>query len=400
MISVSEARAIIAQQVSPLGAEAIPLRTALRRVLAAPIHADRDDPAFDKSLMDGYAVQSADFPGRVAVVGRVEAGQAELPLVNAGQAVWINTGAPVPPGADAVVPVEWTRSVERAGGDAEIVVDREVHRYAHILPRAHLVHAGDELISGGLSPERIAVCAAAGADPVRVARQARVGILSTGSEIGRNPGPHGIRNSNGPLIAAMLADCADVWNLGTVVDERAALRAKLEQSARCDVLVTSGGVSKGDRDYVRPVLEELGFEVLIHGVSLQPGKPFLFARKGERLAFGLPGNPASAAVCAQLFLIPYCRAQQGEGFDSFPVQASGVLDSPVQSSPKRQRVFPCRLTDGRIKPLPWRSSADLYTLAHANAYVVIEAGRDYAAGDTAECLISSGLISSGQMPSD
>jgi molybdopterin molybdotransferase len=387
MISVTEARALIAQHVAEsladgLGSEEIPLRHALRRVLSAPVCADRDDPAFDKSLMDGYAMQSIQQGGRVAVIGRVEAGQAELPEVRAGQAVWINTGAPIPPGANAVAPVEWT------AGDAVIVVDRAVEPGANILPRAHLVHAGDELISGLLSPESIAVCAAAGADPVRVACQPRVGVLSTGSELGEDPGPHGIRNSNGPMIAAMLADCADVWNLGSVVDERSALREKIEQSATCDVLVTSGGVSMGDRDYVRPVLEELGFEILVHGVALQPGKPFLFARKESRFAFGLPGNPASAAVCAQLFLIPFCRAMQGEQFESLPAQASGVLVKPIQSSAKRQRVFPCRLVDGQVHPLPWRSSADLYTLAHANAYVVIEAGRDYAEGETVRCLIA------------
>jgi molybdopterin molybdotransferase len=388
MISVTEARALIAQQVAAsleggLGSEEIPLRTALRRVLAKPVCADRDDPAFDKSLMDGYAMQAIEQPGRIAVIGRVEAGQIDLPEVRAGQAVWINTGAPIPPGANAVAPVEWTK------GDAVIVVDRAVKLGANILPRAHLVHEGDELISGRLTPERIAVCAAAGADPVQVACQPRVGVLSTGSELGQDPGPHGIRNSNGPLLAAMLADCSDVWNLGSVVDELAALRSKIEQSAPCEVIVTSGGVSMGDRDYVRPVLEELGFEILIHGVALQPGKPFLFARKGSRFAFGLPGNPASAAVCAELFLIPFCRALQGEPFASLPLEASGVLEAAIQSSPKRQRVFPCRLVDGRVHPLPWRSSADLYTLAHANAYVVIETGRDYAAGDSVRCLMPS-----------
>ena len=381
MIPVREARALVARHAAPLGEETLPLADALGRMLAVTVAADRDDPAFDKSLMDGYAVRAADLPGSLRVTGRVEAGQDDLPEVGPGEAAWINTGAPLPPGADAVAPVEW------AAGSDPVSIARAVEPGAHVLPRGHLVRAGDALYSGRLSPEAVAVCAAAGADPVAVRRRPRVGVLATGSELAQDPGPHGIRNSNGPLLRAMLASCADVDDLGVVEDRREALRATIEDAKDRDVLVTSGGVSKGDRDYVRPMLEELGYEIVLHGVALQPGKPFLFARKGDRFAFGLPGNPASATVCAQLFVVPFCRACEGEPFEDHPRVVDAVLASPVTASPQRERVFPCRLEDGRVDPLPWRSSADLYTLARANAYVVIEAGADRVAGDLVRCLV-------------
>jgi len=377
MIPVDEARAAVARHASLLPPEEVPLREALGRFLAGPVRADRDDPPFSKSLMDGYAVRAADLPGRLKKKGRVEAGQAELEGVGAGEGAWINTGAPLPPGADCVVPVEWTRG--------EIEVDRALEPGRNVLPKGALVRAGDELCDGRLGPEKIAVCAAAAADPVAVVRRPRVAVLSTGTELGS--GPHSIRNSNGPLLVSLLAPHADVVDLGSVEDTDEAHREKLEEGLACDAVVTTGGVSKGDRDLVRPVLEELGTEVIVHGVALQPGKPFLFARRGDAFAFGLPGNPASALVCADLFVLPWVLARQGADFDSIPARRRGVLEAPVKASEMRRRVFPCRLEDGRVEPLPWRSSADLYTLAKANAYMVVEAGRDLDAGEVVPCLV-------------
>ena len=191
MISVDEARALVEARARPLGGtEETALGDALGRVLAGPVLADRDDPPFDRSMMDGYAVRAGEGPA-LQVVGSIAAGEAEPIPVGPGQAAWINTGAPVPEGADAVVPVEQTQ------GQVEIL--QPVERGANILRRGTLVRAGDTVARGILTPDRLAVCAAVGADPVRVRARPRVAVLATGNELRSAPGAHEIRNSNGPI---------------------------------------------------------------------------------------------------------------------------------------------------------------------------------------------------------
>ena len=384
MHSVDDARAILRGEATPLDpVEEAPLALATGRWLAEPVIADRDDPPFDKALMDGYALRASETPSTLRKTGRIVAGHAEtLDAVEPGACAWINTGGPVPPGADAVARVEWTH--ETAEGAIEI--ERAVPAGEAVLRRAELVRAGDRLCDGRLDPERIAVCAAAGLDPVRVRRRPVVAVLATGNELADDPGPHDIRNTNGPLLVSLLQPLADVVDLGVVGDELEATCAAFEIGLAYDVLVTTGGVSRGDLDLVRPALESLGAEILLHGVALQPGKPFLFARRGPAYAFGLPGNPASALVCADLFLLPFLVAQQGGAFDAVPARCEGTLTAPVKASAKRRRVFPCVRDGDRIDPLPFRSSADLYTLPRANAYLVIEPGIDLAEGDRAICL--------------
>ncbi len=382
MISVDEARAIVRARASPLpGTERIALAQALGRVLAGPVVADRDDPPFERAMMDGYAVRGDDTRGApcaLRVTGAIAAGDASLPAVRPGEAVWINTGAPLPPGADAVVPVEMTR------GKVEILV--AVGKGAHVLGRGALARRGETLIDGLLTPEAIGICAAAGADPVAVRRRPRVAVLATGSELDRAPGPHQIRNSNGPTLIALLHS-HEVSDLGAVADDPAATARAVRRGLESDLLVTTGGVSKGDHDLVRPALEEAGVEILFHGVALQPGKPVLFGEHAGGRVFGLPGNPASSLVCADLFVLPYLAALAGRAFDEVLSPVRARLTAPVEASPKRRRVFPCALRGGRVEPLPWRSSADLYSLARGNAYLVIEPGVPLAEGDEVTCLL-------------
>ncbi len=382
MISVDEARAIVRARASPLpGAERLPLSRAVGRVLLGPVLADRDDPPFERSMMDGYALRSADTKGApcaLRVTGAVAAGDARLPTVGPGEAVWINTGAPLPPGADAVVPVEMTR------GRVEILVRAEPG--AHLLARGALARKGERLVEGLLTPEAVGICAAAGADPVDVRPRPKVAVLATGSELDRAPGPHQIRNSNGPTLVALLHS-HEVTDLGAVADDPAATRRAVRRGLESDLLVTTGGVSTGDLDLVRPALEEAGVEILFHVVALQPGKPVLFGEHAGGRVFGLPGNPASSLVCADLFVLPYLAALGGRGFDEVLPEVRARVTGPVEASPKRRRVFPCALSGGRVEPLPWRSSADLYSLARGNAYLVIEPGVSLAAGDEVTCLL-------------
>jgi molybdopterin molybdotransferase len=390
VISVDEARAIVREHAAPLNeTEDVALAAAAGRVLAGPVRNDRDDPPFDRAMMDGFAVRAADTvpaPARLRVVGRIAAGAAELPEVPAGGAAWINTGAPLPPGADAVVPVEQTREA----GDA-VEIEAAVEPGAAVMAHGTLARAGDVAAEGLLTPARIAVCASVGADPVRVVRRPRVAVLATGSELRGAPGAHQIRNSNGPMLRALLRDY-EVLDLGVAGDDPAELERALREGLAADVLVTTGGVSKGEHDLVRPGLEALGREglgldVRFHGVALQPGKPVLFAAHASGVAFGLPGNPVSALVCAELFLLPYLAARHGRGFDDVLRATTGRLAGAVRASPRRRRVFPCRLHAGAVDALPWRSSADLYTVARGNAYMVVEPATDLEAGAEVECLV-------------
>ena len=259
MISVDEARAIVRGcSIALAETEAVLLSEATNRRLAGDIAADRDDPPFHRAMMDGIAVRSADLtdlPTRLELVGTVAAGDATLPEVGAGQAVRIFTGAPVPPGADSVVPVEQT------DGEGEV---REFHQTGQsVLRRGFFARAGDMVANGRLTPESIAVCASVGADPVHVLRRPRIAVLSTGTELAAAPGAHEIRNSNGPMISSLLADY-EVIDLGAILDEKDALLAAIRRGLEADVLVSTGGVSRGDKDFVPELLVEAGVDILFH----------------------------------------------------------------------------------------------------------------------------------------
>jgi len=382
MISVDEARAIVRGcSVALTETEAIPLSEATNRRLAGEILADRDDPPFDRAMMDGLAVRGADLtdlPARLELVGTVAAGDETLPSIGAGQAVRIFTGAPVPTGADSVVPVEQT------DGEGEVRGFRQVGQ--DILRRGFFACAGDTVASGRLTPEGIAVCASFGADPVEVLRRPRVAVLSTGTELAAAPGAHEIRNSNGPMLTSLLAD-HEVIDLGAIVDDKDALLAAIRRGLEADVLVSTGAVSMGHKDFVPELLVQAGVEILFHKIALQPGKPVLFGRHENGHVFGLPGNPVSALVCADLFVLPHLAALSGATFESALIETQAPLLAPVASSPKRRRVFPCYLGADGVEPLPWRGSADMHTALRGNAYVAIEQGDDRAAGDPVTCFV-------------
>ncbi len=382
MITVEQARALVRECATPVAeTERVALASALFRVLADPVHADRDDPPFARSLMDGYALRAGDGALTRRVIARIAAGDVALPTIESGTAAWINTGAPVPSGADTVVPVEQTRT------DGDVMTPEESPAAgANILPQATFARAGDAVARGFLTPERIAVCAAQGADPVTVRRRPRVAVLATGTELAREPGAHDIRNSNGPLLRAMLAR-HDVIDLGTVDDDEQALRTALARGLDADALLTTGGVSMGDKDLVRPALEALGVEIVFHGVKLQPGKPVLFGTRDSAAVFALPGNPVSAMVCADLFALPYLAVRAGRAFEDALRADPAIATGPIKASRKRHRVFPCRRRGGEAEPLPWRGSGDLYVATGANAYMVIEQGVDIEKGDQVVCLV-------------
>lgn len=302
---VDDARAAMLAAARPLESELVPLSEALGRTLAETVAATRDQPPFDASAMDGYAVRSVDaVQGAILpVVGESAAGGAHETGLQPGEAVRIFTGAPVPDGADTVIIQE---NVTRQ--DGVILIDETAEEGRHIRPACGDFREGDVLLEPGvrLDPWRISLAAAAGQARVEVARRPRVALLSTGEEIvtvGESPGPFQIFNSGGPALAALVTQWGGEPVLMHPAGDNADVIAAAVRDAGCDVVVTIGGASVGDHDLVKPALETLGLDLVFDKLKMRPGKPTSFGTLSDgRYVLGLPGNPASALVCAELFL--------------------------------------------------------------------------------------------------
>jgi molybdopterin molybdotransferase len=373
LITLDEAIALVLERVQPLEAERVPLAEAAGRVLAEPAHARTDLPPFPSSAMDGYAVRSADTPGSLRVAGRIAAGRpAERPL-EAGEAMAIATGGVVPPGADAVVPIE---VVAEQDGQVEVPAVAEA---AHVRPRGGDVRDGEEILPPGtrLTPAHLGALAAAGIAEVTAARRPRAAVLATGTEL-RPPGaelrPGEIYEANGRLLAAALAQAgADVSLLEPVADDEPAHRQALEQGLESDVFVTSGGVSVGPHDLVRRVARELGVEEVFWRVAVKPGKPISFGLGEGTLLFGLPGNPVSALVGFELFVRPALRALAGER-EPGPRWRSGRLAQAVRRNAERDELVRARTVGEQLEPLSGQESHMIVRAAAADAIVLVPRG--------------------------
>jgi molybdopterin molybdotransferase len=389
MLSVTEAQAVILQATHALPAETIALvPAALGLVLAEDVASDLDSPPHDKALMDGYAVRSADLPegrGELDVIEEVTAGVTPQRAVGPGQATRIMTGAPVPAGADAVVPVERTRLPKP---DRVVIEDRPPHPEQNILRRGREMKRGEVILAAGalLRPQEFGVLGTVGRTSIRVVPPPRVAILPTGDEIvevSEIPGPGQIRNGNGPMLEAQSYRAGGMpLFLGIARDRIEHLRPLIRQGLEADVLVLSGGVSAGKLDLVPGVLKEMGVEARFHKIEMKPGKPLFFGvRSGpggrQTLVFGLPGNPVSSFACFELFVRPALRALRGLR-DPGPhvVQAELSEDFPYRTD--RPTYHPAALEMAergwRARIVPWFGSADLLGLTKANALAVLPAG--------------------------
>jgi molybdopterin molybdotransferase len=367
---IEEALALVLAHTRRLPLEDVAIGAAAGRVLGEDAHAGIDLPPFPSSAMDGYAVRATDTPGTLTVVGHSAAGHPEQRAVGPGEAVVISTGAVVPEGADAVVPVE------RTSGDVEV---EGVSPGENVRPRGGDARAGDVVVEAGtlLGPAQVSALAAAGVAAVRCGRRPRVGVLATGSEL-RAPGqqlrPGEIYESNSILIAAQLAQSgADATVLPVVSDDPAATRDALERALAFDVLVTSGGVSVGPHDLVRSTLAELGATEVFWRVAVKPGKPIAFAVRGETLVFGLPGNPVSSLVGFELFVRPALRALQGAR-EPGPEYASGTLARAVRRNSERDELLRAVRVGDRLEPLTGQESHMIVRAAAANALVLVPRG--------------------------
>lgn len=308
------ARSMILANVSPLGVERVDLLAALGRVVAEDVAAPWDMPLCDNSAMDGFAVREADcrLGGSLRVTGYIPAGGTVTPAIDPGCAVRIMTGAPIPPGCDAVVPVEETE--ER---DDEVLLREKVKRPQHIRFRGEDVRRGDTVVSAGtmILPPEISMLASFGKATVPVVRRARVAVLSTGDELielGEQPGSGKIINSNALSLAAAIREVgAEPILLGIARDSRESHREKMAEGLKADVLITSAGVSAGDRDLVRDCLAELEVRQLFWKVEMKPGGPTAFGMKEGKPVFSLPGNPVSTMITFEELVRPALLRMMG-----------------------------------------------------------------------------------------
>ncbi len=398
MIPLEEARAYILDVCPPLPSRSLPLLEAAGCVLAEDVVADEDVPPFANTAMDGYALRAADTadpPVRLRVVGTLAAGAAPTAEVRPGQAVRIMTGAPIPPGADAVVMVEQTQSENRG---ATVTIEVEATPGQHVREAGEDLRAGDAVFASGtvLSPGHVGVLASVGREAVLVVPRARVGVLSTGDELVAGGGPlrpGQIRDSNRPtLLALVTAAGCEAVDLGLVGDDEEVLVAAVEGgAAACDALVTSGGVSVGDFDYVKAVLDRLG-EMNWWQVAIRPAKPLAFGMIGSTPVFGLPGNPVSSMVSFELFARPALRQMMGHAVLDRP-RVAAVADEGLGRRPDGKlhlvRVIATTGEDGRwhVRSSGGQASHLLHAMARANALALVPDGDGVDAGEQVEVML-------------
>ena len=381
LLSVDEALARILAAAGKLDVEMVALGAAGGRVLASALHAKRQQPPFAGSAMDGYAVRAADVaraPVTLKLVGQSAAGHAFSGQVNAGEAVRIFTGAPVPQGADSVVIQENTVS---KGSAVEII---ETVAFGKNIRKAGLdFNEGDLLLKTGrvLDPSALALAAAANYPTVQVFRQPRVAILATGDEL-VNPGedhrPDQIIASNSFGLAEIIRQAGGVaTDIGIAEDRLDALSDAFDRAilAKADILVTLGGASVGDHDLVQPALAAKGMRLDFWKIALRPGKPLMFGRLKDMNILGLPGNPVSSLICGHVFLVPLIHAMLGR--PNVQDLSAAVLGSDMDANDQRQdyvRASVVKGADGTLTatPFPMQDSSMLKFLADANGLIIRE----------------------------
>jgi molybdopterin molybdotransferase len=312
MISADEALTQVLDSVAALGVERVPIRDAMGRILAEEISSSRDIPDFDNSAMDGYAVRAADLSGagernpkRLRVTETIAAGSMPSVVLSAGEAARIMTGAPVPQGADSIVPVERTRTSD---GMVEILAAPAPGEF--VRPRGEDLRVGERVMEPGkrLSPSDIGMLASLNHAMVDVWRRPRVSIVATGDElvdVDQVPTGAQVVNSSAYALAAAVADAGgEAVILKVARDTKDEIRARLSEAIALDAVLSTGGVSVGDFDHVKQMLDELGMQTLFHGVAQKPGRPLKYGLIGQRPVFGLPGNPVSTLVCFYLYARP------------------------------------------------------------------------------------------------
>ncbi|MBI4636146.1 MAG: molybdopterin molybdotransferase MoeA [Candidatus Rokubacteria bacterium] len=398
MLTVEEARAEILARVRPLETECVDLLGALGRVLAEPVVSTREIPPWSNSAMDGYAVRAEDARARgsrLRVVGRIAAGSLPRRSLAAGEAMRIFTGAPLPEGADAVVPQE---EVEVEGNG--ILIRNTVEIGAFVRPRGEDVRAGETVVERGavIGPAEVGLLATLGRAQLRVYRRPRVAILSTGDELadlGSEPAPGQIPNSNTYSLMGQVVEAGgEPINLGVARDQLESIEERLRWSLGADVLISSAGVSVGEHDLVKEALTRAGAELHLWQVSMRPGKPITFGSLLGRPVFGLPGNPVSAMVTFELFVRPALRAMAGHRtLDRLRVRARAIEPIPNPGSRRGYlRVMLVSEAGGYGARLTGnQGSSILRSMAQADGLAVVPGDTVVRVGSDVEVIVLRGL---------
>jgi len=385
MISIDEALGILLKNIPERKTERVSFHRSLGRVIAEDIAATSDIPPFNRATMDGFAVRAEDVqnaPAELILGGEARAGGGVPEKLKPKEAFSIMTGAPVPEGANAVQIVE-VCAVSPC--ESKVSILKPVEPGENIAPRGREAMSGDVIIKAGCvaGPAEIALLATFGYAEVLVYTRPSVAILATGDELvefNETPRPDQIRNSNAYCLAAQLLLLGiEADYLGIARDEKNDLRKKILAGLDRDVLIITGGVSMGDYDFVRDVFEELGIDILFSKVAIKPGKPTVFARKGDRLVFGLPGNPLSSMITFECFARPVlgrmCGMKQPE-----LQRVHGALVEDVRQTPGRTAFLPARSewtqAGWTVKPISWKNSADMVGFSRANATLIFPGERD------------------------
>ena len=411
VLSFEDARRVVeerARQVSPSGVEIVDLLQASGRVLAEPITADRDIPPFPRSTRDGYAVHAEDFavlPAKLTVMGEIKAGPQigrSQPALNRGEAFSIMTGAPVPPGADAVVMIEYTSLQENRVEIAKSIAPGE-----NIVAQGAEGRCGSLLLDCGskLNESAIALVASVGKSRVQVFVRPRIAVLATGDEIvviDAEINRTQIRNSNSYSLAAQILQAGGTPVLLQIApDEPQRLRELIEHGLRSDLLLMTGGVSMGRHDLVEEVIAEMRAEFFFTGAKIQPGRPVVFgripwdeslpvrkevsARASHKYFFGLPGNPVSTMVTCELFALPMIEALAG--MTAHPLAfLHARLKCDIRVKTGLKRFLPAILSgeyeNSQVELVPWQGSGDIAARSRSNCLIVIPADREHLpAGD-------------------
>lgn len=386
MLSPDDALATVIAAAKPIAPRSFATLDALGLVLAEPVCADRDYPPFSRAMMDGYAVRLADAGRQVRVVAELAAGETATADVREGSCMEIMTGASCPLGTEAVVPKEFAHREEN-----HVLLPTSIPRGEHIACPGSECRLGQEVLGRGtvISPLAVATLASFGLQSVSAVPRPSLAVIVTGSEIvscGTTPGAVQVRDSNGPMLAALAAELGVRVALHlTVPDQMDAITAALTTASSCDLVCITGGVSVGTYDLVPLAIQEHGAEVIFHKIAQKPGKPMLLARINGRLIFGLSGNPLGCHWCFHRYVSAAIAGMQGR-----PIRTSllsGKLIEAVRSKPGRARFMPgwaeWQAGHWRLKPLPGVSSADIFTTAAANCYLHVPGDRGtLEAGET------------------
>jgi len=408
MLTVEEALTKITETVRPTIIEQRTIVNAIGSILAEPIVSDVDSPPFEKSMMDGYALRATDCQdgATLKVIDEVTAGRVGTVPVAESTAVRIMTGAPIPDGADAVVPIELT-SFDESTNEVTLTGVKPGGVGQHILPRGLVMSKGEQLMSPGrcLAAADIALLAELGREQIAVRGSTTFAILSTGDELVPHdavPGPGQIRNTNGVMLADQVQQVGGTVAFAEIArDTREDLREKIATGLNCDVLCLSGGVSAGKLDLVPSELAAAGVEEVFHKAAMKPGKPIWFGvcnkdSDSPTYVFGLPGNPVSSMVCFELFVRTALRQLQGAE-QVKPEMITAKLTDDFHHRSDRQTYFPAHFhfANGEciVRPVNWKGSADLRSTIDANASICFPAEeRNFQAGEQVEVLPWSGPI--------